>query len=155
MTGNLGGLFIEDRYHIPHVCEGCGGVMIFKGVGEYRCEECGAVAYDDYGKVRLYIEEHKGATAAETSAATGVSQRSILQMLKESRLEVTENSKFMMKCEACGQPIRSGQFCLRCETKIHRAMESAQREQLMRELKGYSVSHSTEDGQKRFVRRDR
>ncbi|MCH5343039.1 MAG: hypothetical protein J1E64_03295 [Acetatifactor sp.] len=152
MRNRLGGLFIEDYYHIPRVCNECGGVMIFKGVGEYHCEKCGAVDYDDYGKVRLYIESHKGANAKEVEDATGVTQRSIRQMLKDSRIEVAEGSKVMMKCEACGQPIRSGQFCPQCETKMHRAMEAAQREQLMKDLKGYSISKGGEEGHRRFVR---
>ena len=32
-----------DSYNIPRVCKNCGGVMVFKGVGEYRCEACGEV----------------------------------------------------------------------------------------------------------------
>ena len=36
-----------DMYNIPRVCKECGGVMVFKGVGEYHCEDCGAVDYDD------------------------------------------------------------------------------------------------------------
>ena len=35
-------------YNVPRLCKICGGVMVFKGVGEYRCEECGDVEYDDY-----------------------------------------------------------------------------------------------------------
>ena len=34
-----------EKYHIPQVCMNCGGVMVFKGVGEYRCEECGNVDF--------------------------------------------------------------------------------------------------------------
>ena len=45
-----------DEYNRPKTCEKCDGVMVFMGVGEYQCEDCGAIAYDDYGKVRLYIE---------------------------------------------------------------------------------------------------
>ena len=48
-----------DIYHRPVLCEKCGGLMIFKGVGEYQCEDCKFVAYDDYGKTRLYIEKHR------------------------------------------------------------------------------------------------
>lgn len=29
-----------DMYHVPRVCKECGGVMVFKGVGEYHCERC-------------------------------------------------------------------------------------------------------------------
>lgn len=43
--------------HVPQRCKLCFGRMIFKGVGEYQCEECGYLDYDDYGKVRNYVEK--------------------------------------------------------------------------------------------------
>ena len=63
----------NDIYNRPLTCEKCGGIMIFKGVGEYHCENCRHVEYDDYGKVRLYVEKHRGATSSEVSMQTGVS----------------------------------------------------------------------------------
>ena len=143
-----------NQYNIPRVCEVCGGVMIFKGVGEYHCEDCGAVAYDDYGKVRLYIEEHKGATAAQIESMTGVSQRTIRKLLKEGRLEVTENSRTFLACEVCGKAIRSGRYCPECEINVHRRMEQKQREALQKDkaARGYSGPQKAEEGQKRFRR---
>ena len=81
-----------DDYQKPTVCSFCGGNMIFKGVGEYQCEKCGKIDYDNYGKVRLYIEQNRGCTAAQIEAATGVKQNAIRQLLRESRIEVAENS---------------------------------------------------------------
>lgn len=143
---------LEDQYNIPRVCNKCGGVMVFKGVGEYHCEDCGEVNYDDYGKVRLYIEEHKGATAAQIESAIGVSQRSIRQMLKEGRLEVTKDSKTFLRCEVCGKSIRSGQYCPECETVIHRNLEAEQRAQLKKDIQGTGLVQKGEEGQKRFRR---
>lgn len=144
-----------NDYNVPHTCKQCGGVMIFKGVGEYHCEDCGFVDYDDYGKVRLYIEEHKGATAAEIEEAIGVSQRSIRKMLRESRIQVAENSKSFLRCEVCGANIRSGRFCPECEAKVHRNMEEANREALRRGLKGVGMGTQGEEGQRRFMRDSR
>ena len=79
-----------DVYHRPTKCPECGGIMKFKGCGEYRCEDCRYVEYDDYGKVRNYVEKHAGATAAQVAEATGVKQKTIRTMLKESRLEIAE-----------------------------------------------------------------
>lgn len=75
-----------NTYNRPTYCEKCGAVMVFKGVGEYQCEKCGYLDYDDYGKVRNYIEKHMGANVAEASKATGVTQKAIRDMLKEARL---------------------------------------------------------------------
>ena len=142
-----------DYYHVPHSCKKCGGVMVFKGVGEYHCEDCGFVDYDDYGKVRLYIEGHRGATAAEIESATGVSQRTIRQMLRESRIEIAEGSKTFLHCEMCGRNIRSGRFCPECEIKAHRSFEEQQRERLQKGAKGYGLQQwNAEEGQKRFRR---
>lgn len=145
---------IMDHYNIPRVCGSCGGVMVFKGVGEYHCEDCGEVAYDDYGKVRLYIEEHRGATAAQIESAVGVPQRTIRRLLKEGRLEVAENSKTFLSCEVCGKPIRSGQYCPECEINIHRKMEQQQREELQKSkhAQGYGGPQKAEEGQRRFRR---
>lgn len=145
-------LLMPETYNIPRVCEKCGGVMVFKGVGEYQCENCGELAYDDYGKVRAYIETHKGATASQVEEAVGVSQKTIRRLLREGRLEVTEDSRMFLRCEVCDKSIRSGRFCPECETKMHRNMEAKQREQSRKSFQGFSMDLHGEEGQKRFKR---
>ena len=143
-----------DQYHIPRLCEKCGGIMIFKGVGEYRCEDCDALAYDDYGKVRCYLEKHKGATAAEVETQTGVKQKTIRLMLKEERLEVAEDSKAFMICECCGKRIRSGRMCPKCEMEYHRNMEEQHRRARNQNIQGHGLGKgSGEDGERRFTRK--
>lgn len=143
-----------NTYNRPTYCAKCEGVMVFKGVGEYRCEKCGFVDYDDYGKVRNYVEEHTGANAAEVSKATGVSQRAIRELLKEARLEIAPNSTFFLRCEICGVSIRLGRFCPKCEMAHHRDLEDAARKSRHRDdTFGYSTERRTgEDGSKRFKR---
>lgn len=127
--------------------------MIFKGVGEYKCEDCGHVDYDDYGKVRNYIEENPGATSAMASSATGVSQKSIRSMLKEERLEIAANSSVFLKCEICGEKISSGRFCKKCETSYHRNLEEQARANRNANVSGFSSDRqSGDDGAKRFQR---
>lgn len=139
-----------DYYHVPCKCAECGGVMVFKGVGEYRCEDCGAVDYDDYGKVRLYLEDHKGANAVEVESETGVSQKSIRQMLRESRLQVAENSRTFLNCEICKKTIRSGRWCPECELNVHRNAEEHMRR--TKNLQGFGFNQSGESGQRRYMR---
>ena len=134
-----------DAYNIPRECKECGGVMIFKGVGEYHCENCGAVDFDDYGKVRGYIENHKGATAAQIEEAVGVSQRNIRRLLKEGRLEIAEGSKVFLRCEICGKQMRSGRYCPECEIKVHRNLEEKQRELLRKHWHGAKVRGGAEE----------
>lgn len=141
-----------DGYNRPRNCKQCNGVMVFKGVGEYRCEDCNAVEYDDYGKVRLYIEKNKGATAWEVEKATGVSQRSIRQMLREERIAVAQDSKVFLKCELCNKPIRIGRFCPECEVKYHQNLETRLRAERNKDTVVVGMGQTGESGAKRFKR---
>ena len=146
-------LMNEDEYNRPTICAQCGGIMIFKGVGEYKCEDCGKLEYDDYGKARNYIEQHPGANMAEVAIATGVPQKSIRDMVKESRLEIAPSSNVFLRCEICGTSIRSGRFCAKCETAHHREIEERARNAKNINLTGFSLEKSSgEDGAKRFKR---
>lgn len=144
---------LMDNYNRPVFCEDCGGIMVFKGVGEYKCEDCGGVEYDDYGKVRNYLEKHAGATTADVSEATGVSQKSIREMLKEARLEISPNSSTFMKCEICGAMIRSGRYCDRCEAAYHKEIEEKTRKSRNLNMSGFGAEKPRgEEGAKRFTR---
>lgn len=136
-------------YGRPTQCSVCGGSLIYKGIGEYQCSECYSLEYDDYGKVRLYIELHNGATSAEIAEATGVTQQKIRQMLKEERLEVTPDSMAFLHCEMCGIDIRSGRYCAACETKIRK---DAAAESRSSKIQGFGHAQRGEDGERRFMR---
>lgn len=143
-----------DKYHTPQKCKECGGAMIFRGVGEYQCENCGALDYDDYGRVRLYLEAHRGANATEVEAATGVAQRTIRNMLKDEKLEVAANSKVFLVCEICKASITSGRWCAKCEQKHKKEIEAAAKENRVKSAQGFGMSRKDgEAGEKRFRRR--
>ena len=127
--------------------------MVFKGCGEYECENCRNIGYDDYGKARNYIEKHPGATSGDITAHTGVSQKAIRQMLKESRLEVAQDSKVMLRCEMCGADIRTGVLCKNCEIAYHRKLEEKQRA-THNMVAGYGSGRDAEQkGERRFNRK--
>lgn len=140
-------------YHRPVHCSDCGGVMVFQGVGEYKCEDCGKVEFDDYGKVRAFVEKHKGATMVDVERETGVKQKSIWKMLREERLEVTADSKTFLKCEVCGATIRSGRFCEKCKVNVNRRIEEQARAEKSNMMAGFGLGRPTgEEGERRFIR---
>lgn len=143
-----------NEYNIPNRCKKCGGIMIFKGVGEYHCEDCSAVDYDDYGKVRRYIEQHSGATAFEIENAIGVSRRTIQKLLRDKRIQVAVGARSFLHCELCGKEIRCGQFCDSCEMAYHRSLEAKQREVLRQEVRGFSKEANLDEGHRRFIRKE-
>lgn len=128
------------------------GTLVYKGVGEYQCENCMAIEYDDYGKVRKYIEEHRGATVRDIEQATGIRQRTVMQLLKDDRIEVAQNSKLFLHCEICGQDIRSGSICNRCEAEKQRNIQNNEKAFRKSSVKGYGMGMKGESGQRRFER---
>ncbi len=77
-----------DAYNRRGVCKVCGGRLKFQGCGEYVCESCSDITYDDYGKVRSYVETHTNASVVDTAEATGVSQESIRMMIREHKIRM-------------------------------------------------------------------
>lgn len=142
--------FSTNDYNKPIYCKACKGKMEFVGVGEYRCEECRSIEHDDYGKVRLYIEKNRGATAAQVSEETGISQKSIRQMLKDDKIEITRGSSSFLRCEGCGANIRSGRLCAACQKDKAAAAADAPRRQ--NNISGHQVGgQAGHSGAKRFM----
>lgn len=141
-----------DDLNRPTFCNKCKGIMVYKGVGEYKCEDCGSVEYDDYGKARNYLEQHKGANVAEISDATGVTHKSIREMIKEKRFEVIDNRGGYIRCEMCGENIKSGRLCSKCEMLYHRKLEEETRSQKKKNISGFGESTRGERGSKRYTR---
>ena len=133
----------------PSICEKCGGTVKYEGVGEYACIQCGFIMYDDYGKVRNYLETHKGATQYQVSEATGVSTAAIRHMLKDDRIEVSANSAIFLTCEACGKSIRSGRFCDSCQARRANSMQKASAPRNS-SIKGFGASGGEAHGAMRF-----
>lgn len=145
-------LKIMEQIKRPTTCEKCEGVMVYRGLGEYQCEDCGECSYDDYGKVRNYLETHKGATVAAIADVTGVTRKSIRDMVKENRFEVVENRAHFLTCEMCGADIKSGRLCPKCEMQSHRQVEAEVRAGRKKNIEGHSQARVGEEGSKRFTR---
>lgn len=154
MFENKQKLVIGNDLNRPTLCKSCDGVMIYNGLGEYQCEDCGWKDYDDYGKVRNYLDQHKRANVAEISDATGVSHKSIRDMIKEKRFEIIENRGGYLRCEMCGTNINSGRLCPDCEMLYHRKLEAEARRERQSKTKmaGFGEGTKGEKGSKRFTR---
>ena len=152
---NENNLFLSKYMNVPRKCEKCGAANPeYKGVGEYKCSECGFVMYDDFGKVRNYLEEHRGATQSQVHEATGVAMDTIRQFLREERLEIAEGSGVMLSCEICRAPIRSGRYCADCAKLVEQRQkaEKAAQHRSSPDIQGFGIGRAGESGAKRFRR---
>ena len=153
MADSMESKLLSEKIGRPIICKLCGGIMVYKGVGEYQCEECGSMDYDDYGKVRNYLERHRGANVASISIATGVPRKVIRDMIKENRFEVIEDRGGYIRCEICGVNISSGRLCWKCEEAYHREVEAKIRAAKKRNISIYGEIARSEQGSKRYTRR--
>lgn len=146
---------LEQFDHInlnkPVKCEKCDCENIkYNGIGEYECEECKFVMYDDYGKVRNYIEEHPGATATDVSLAVGVSKEKIRRLLREDKIQIAPGSATFLYCEKCGAGIRSGRFCFKCLEEETRANKTVSNHRSSNIAGGFGKSVSGQSGAMRY-----
>lgn len=98
-------------------CPECGGRLKYKYSGIYECEECHTEIYDDFGKVKKFVEENGPSPANVISENTGVSMNTINRFLRKGRVEIPEGSGFYITCEVCNAPIRFGRICMECASK--------------------------------------
>ena len=138
--------------NIPSKCEFCDFPKLkYEGVGEYRCEECGHIMLDDYGKVRAYIEKRPGATQSEVSKETGVSTSTIRRLLRDERIQIAPGSTTFLHCEICGADIRFGKMCENCQ-RNSASSKNSDKKGSAHIVGGFMKSKSSDGGEKRFRR---
>lgn len=122
MNGSDVKYILENK---PVECSKCGASLLYKGSGKYICNSCGNVEYDDFGKVKKFIDENGVSTMGVISEATGVSLEKLNLMLRDGKVEIPEGSKYYIKCESCGCSIRYGHFCPDCVRKTANDLNKA------------------------------
>ena len=106
----------------PVKCE-CGGKLYHIGSGKYKCQACDKAVLDDFGKVKQFLEENGATPIVVISQSTGVSTEIIEDLLRDGRVEITENSKYFISCQKCGCSIRSGRFCIDCAKELSHGIQ--------------------------------
>lgn len=109
----------------PMFCKKCGGKYEYKALGEYECPECGFIELDEYGKIRVFLDEHGPMPAVKISAATKVPIPVIDQYLREGRLEIPDGSPIYITCEKCNTNIRFGRFCPACAASLSKELQGS------------------------------
>lgn len=111
-------------------CNICKDRVQFVGGGKYKCQSCGNIVADDFGKVKEFLEENGPSPAIVISTETGVSTQVIERFLKEGRIEIPEGSPYFIKCEKCGADIRYGRYCNSCIKQLAGAIKGVLDEEI-------------------------
>lgn len=78
----------------PTVCEKCNQEYRYMGLGHYKCENCGAIVTDDYGKVRDYVEQSTEDVGVEkASMDTGVAVERIRELIEMGKISLSSGKK--------------------------------------------------------------
>ncbi len=100
------------------LCEKCGGIVKFRGSGEYECVDCGNVVLDDFGKVRQFLEKRGPSNIMEIAYATGLDKSVVSKLLMDGRIQVMQHTTEGKRCSRCGIPIARGKYCSECRQLI-------------------------------------
>lgn len=99
-------------------CRRCGKLFNLAG-GPPLCQECRKIEEEDFKRVKEYLFNNPGATMSQVSLDLGISIERLRRYLREGRLEIAGNdSSFLLECENCGAPIKSGRFCNDCISSL-------------------------------------
>ena len=93
-------------------CKLCGKPFNYK-VNIY-CSGCLSIIDESYEKCRSYLDNKNDINISKLSVDTGVSEKVILLLLKEGRLEM-EGS---LVCDRCGRPVVKGRLCNECSSSL-------------------------------------
>ena len=127
----------------PAQCDDCGGKMVYKGIGEYECSKCGNVMYDDYGKVRRYIDEHGASSILILERETGVSKEVLEYLIKDGTLTQPPESIFTNVCNRCGYPIVNGRYCKACMMEMANELAGVMKADQKKEPKQVATGKNT------------
>lgn len=133
----------------PSACTKCHGELQYIGHGQYKCDTCGNIEYDDFGKVYKYIDDNGPSSAIVIAEATGVQIDKINVFLREGRVEIPEGSAVYIKCERCGRDIRFGRFCPECAAALSKQLKG------VFEAGEVPKKKSQGDGKMRFLGKDK
>ncbi len=128
-------------------CRMCG--RLFQSLGNAMCLECEERLDQEFRLVRDYLYNHPQAGIVEISKETGVSERSILQFLKEERLSLHMPSESIL-CEHCSKPIPAGKICSDCKDRLSKILENAAELNAAREAERKASASMTYQGRKHF-----
>lgn len=103
-------------------CRSCGCIFNYV-TGPVTCPACREKLEMKFREVKDYIRENKGVGITEVAEACDVEPGQIRQWLREERLELAADSAVFLRCENCGQPIRSGRFCEKCTLNMAKGFQ--------------------------------
>lgn len=104
-------------------CSRCGKIYAYDGFN--ICIQCRREDEEDFKKIKEYIDKNPGANVSEVSEKTGIDSKKIIKFLRQGRLEIKDEHNLLLKCERCGDSIKTGRFCERCTAEMQKEFKQS------------------------------
>lgn len=88
------------------------------------CPACIREIDKEYERCADHLRKNRGATTIELSEATDVTVRQISKFIREGRISMIGAPNLTYPCESCTIPIREGNLCLDCRSRLLKAIDS-------------------------------
>ncbi len=117
--------------------------------GEPLCPTCREELEKKFQEVKKYLQEHRGASLAQTAEDCDVDEHQIRQWIREERLELMSGIDTGITCEACGTPIATGKYCEKCKASMINDLSAAGRRPVQAETP--KMDSRTHENRMRFI----
>lgn len=109
-------------------CRRCGKIFKYTS-GAPLCQKCRQLEEEDFKRIKDYLYQNPGSSLSQVSIELDISIERIKRFLKEGRLEIVGNGgNFILECERCGKPIKTGRFCYECSVNLSGRFKNAAKE---------------------------
>jgi hypothetical protein len=96
-------------------CKICGDILDNNSEKNNLCNTCADKTAEDYYKIKDFLQKNSRATIFEISRSTGVQEHRVLEFINQGRLVGSEHSGASKKCIICGNSIKHGTLCSKCD----------------------------------------
>lgn len=135
-------------------CSICGTMFDFNG--KPYCGRCALSLEEAFVLVRDFLDENPGVDMVKILDGTGVSEKLIMQLVKEGRLAELDHLKqgrgSQKRCMMCQKPILEGNMCRECSIKTASALSGNTASQT--DISKKKLGDSKKTGQRMYTRDD-
>lgn len=133
---------------IPKKCSQCGNTRLYyKGLGSYECKKCQNIEYDDYGKIRNYIDKYGNTPVQTLVLELGIDKEIVEYYIKDGKLEIVEDESInLLTCYKCGCTIITGRYCTACQKELTDGIKDLFKEK--KNISGHSGLQKNDSGAK-------
>ncbi|WP_010166253.1 hypothetical protein [Candidatus Epulonipiscium viviparus] len=105
-------------------CMRCKKIFQYQGYGRRICTQCVKEEEKQFEEVKEYIRDNEKATIKQIHEDLGVSPRLIEEFIASGRLILSASSPITLTCQMCGDEIKKGKVCDKCNKEIMRDTEA-------------------------------